>query len=58
MEVLLRSGSSVDHSSGGDGGALASLINYYGEIVMRQLLPNNTSMSLINHKFIFPHASQ
>ena len=38
----VSSGSSVDHASGGVGGVLASL--YYGERVLGQLLPNNTSM--------------
>ena len=33
------SGSSVDHASGGVG-----FIYYYGETVLGQLLPNNTSM--------------
>ena len=41
----MDSGSSVDHASGGVGGVLASL--YYGERVLGQLLPSNTSMVCI-----------
>ena len=41
------SGSSVDHASGGGGGVLASL--YYSERMLRQLLPNSTSM----YRFIY-----
>ena len=50
------SGNSVDHASGGIGGVLVFFYNWsfiysFGERVLEQLLPNNTSM--ISANFIF-----